>query len=815
MKHLDLKQWLPHLAAILVFFALSAAYFNPELQGKKLQQGDVVNYKGMSKEIVDFREETGEEALWTNRMFGGMPAYQISVKHQQPVLDFLDRLFKFGFKGGLGAVFLYMFGFYVLMLALGFDPYKGALGAIAFGLSSYFFIIIEAGHTSKSWAIGYMPAVMAGFILLFQRKKYLAGLIISTLFMGLEVKSNHPQITYYLLLALFILGIFYLVDALKKGELNHILRAAGLFILASIIGVGMSSSRILSTLEYSPATTRGGSELTPLEGEKQTTGLDKDYATAWSYGVGESWTLLVPGFQGGGSGPIGSDQDALESVSRKNRQSISQGLDRYWGDQPFTSGPVYAGAIVFLLAILGLIYSDGPLKWGLLTAGILTLALSWGKNFMPLTDFFLDYFPAYNKFRAVSMILVIVELVLPLLAILGLDALIKKRESIASSPRNLYIGLGAVAGILLLMLLSPSLFTDFFKTGEEAQLMDSLQNAGFDGRRADAFLDDAVAARSSIFSSDVLRSLIFILLGSGVVVAMIRGILKERVAVILIGLLVLIDMWGVNQRYLDTDDFVNKRKVEQPFQASQADKQILNDPDPYFRVFNTTRRLDQDAQTSYFHNSLGGYHGAKLRRFQDLIDRQIYQGNQGVIDMLNTKYILRAGSNGGLTAIQNPGAKGNAWFVNEVQVVADADAEMAGLDDLDISSTAVMDDDFQSTLSKTSWDGNQGSIQLQEYAPNRLLFQSQRNSDGFAVFSDIYYQPGWQAYIDGEIAEHVRVNYVLRGMEIPSGAHAIEFRFEPAVMKTGTMLNWISSIILLLMIGFGLYRVFSAPASTE
>jgi hypothetical protein len=383
MKNIDLKSFLPHLAAIAVFFALSAAYFAPELSGKKLDQADIANYKGMSKEIADYREATGEEALWTNRMFGGMPAYQVSVRHTQPILDFFDTLFKAGVKGGLGTVFLYMLGFYILMLALGMDHWKGAIGAIAFGFSSYFFIIIEAGHTSKAWAIGYMPAVLAGFILLFHQRKYLLGLIVTTLFMGLQVKSNHPQITYYLLLSIAIMGIFYLVDALRKGEMSHLLKASGLFIIACILGVGMSASRIMSTLEYSSATTRGGSELTPLDGEEQTSGLDKNYATAWSYGIGESWTLLVPDFYGGGSGAIGADEKAMEAVSNQNKASVAQGVDRYWGDQPFTSGPVYVGAIVMLLALLGLFYYNGPLKWGLLISGILMLMLSWGKNFMP------------------------------------------------------------------------------------------------------------------------------------------------------------------------------------------------------------------------------------------------------------------------------------------------------------------------------------------------------------------------------------------------------------------------------------------------
>lgn len=816
MNGFDFKKLVPHAIVIAVFLALSAIYFNAELQGKKIFQSDIAQFKGMSKEIVDYRAETGEEPLWTNSMFGGMPAYQISVNHPQPLLRSLDKTFKLGSKGGLGTVFLFMLGFYILMMALKIDPLMAAIGSIAFAFSSYFFIIIEVGHNSKAFALAYMPAVLAGFIMLFKNRQYLWGTIVTALALGLQVMSNHPQITYYTLIALLCIGGFFLVDAAKKGTIKELGKALALFVLASALGVGMSASRIMSTLEYSPATTRGASELTPPEGEKKSSGLDIEYATAWSYGVGESWTLLVPDYYGGGSGAIGNDKDALSAVSRQNQRMISQGVDRYWGDQSFTSGPVYAGAIVFLLMVIGLWYVKGPLKWGLLVAAILTLMLSWGKNFLPLTEFFLDYVPGYNKFRAVSMTLVIVELVIPILAILGLNELVKRKDEISKDMKVFYGVAGSVAIILILMLIAPDIFTDFFKTGEQENLLGQLQANGLKQGQIDSLIQDIGNARSAIFKADVMRSLILVLLAIATLWAMITDKIKARYAVIALGVLILGDMWSVNQRYLNKESFKSKRQVENPYSPSAADRQILKDNDPYFRVYNTTRRLDQDGQTSYYHKSIGGYHGAKLGRYQELITRQLSKGNLQVINMLNTKYVIQQGEDGKLRASQNPEAMGNAWFVNEVREVADADAEIAALDDIIASEYAVMDQRFNSLVSTKQWSNAEaGTISLTEYQPNYLKFKSSNSNDGFAVFSDIYYQPGWISAIDGVEVEHARVNYVLRGMQIPAGDHEIVFRFEPPVIQAGNTINHVSSFIVLLMLIGGIYLTFRPRAKAE
>ncbi|NNC82957.1 MAG: YfhO family protein [Flavobacteriales bacterium] len=808
MNGIDFKTLRPHLIALGVFIALSAAYFAPELQGKRLLQSDIVNFKGMSKEIKDYRENTGEEPYWTNSMFGGMPAYQISVRHAQPILRSLDTVFKLGVKQGMGTLFLYLIGFYILMVSLKVDPLLGILGSVAYAFSSYFFIILEAGHTSKAYAIGYAPMVIAGFVLLFVHRRYLWGTVITALAFGLQLFSNHPQITYYTGILILCLGIFFLVDAIRQGALNHLAKASLLFIAACAIGFGMNASRYLSTLEYSEFTIRGPSELSEAASDNNTSGLDKDYATAWSYGIGESWTLLVPEFKGGASGAIGNDKSALEAVSRANRQTISRGVDRYWGDQPFTSGPVYAGAVVILLALLGLIMAKGPMRWGLLVATVLGLMLAWGKNFMPLTDFFLENVPAYNKFRAVSMTLVIVELALPILAVLGLHSLLKEEDS-SKKLKMLYASAGGLALVLLLMYITPGTFTDFYKTGEEVNLAQQLEGAGYNANQVDRLMTDIVAARSSIFKADVLRSLLLILLGSAVLWTLIKDKLKTRYALIILGVIILADMWSVNRRYLDEDAFQSKRRTENAIQATPADQQILQDPDPYFRVYNTTRRLDQDGITSYYHKSIGGYHGAKLRRYQDLIERQLATGNTEVIDMLNTKYVIQQTQDGQVRAIRNPGALGNAWFVNELIVVEDADAEMVELDSFDASSEAVMDKRFTDRVGNTSWTvDSTATISLEVYEPNFLRFDFQSSTDAFVVFSDIYYQPGWTSTLDGQEKEHVRVNYVLRGMEVPAGEHTIEFSFEPPVIKKGNTINLASTIILVLLLGFGLFKTF-------
>jgi len=799
---MDLKKFIPHLIAILIFASISAVFFYPELQGKKLDQGDTRNFQGMSKEVVDFRENTGEEALWTNRMFGGMPAYQISVVYPKPVLGPLDKFFKLFSTGGLGVMFLYMIGFYILMLTLKIDPWLAIIGAIAYGFSSYFIIILEAGHNSKAFALGYMPAVLGGFILLFKERKYLLGTAVTAVFLGLQVMSNHPQITYYMLLTITIIGIFFLVDSLRKGTLVPLLKASGLFLFAAVLALGMSASRLLTTAEYSPSTIRGNSELSSESGEKQE-GLDIEYATGWSYGISESWTLLVPDFKGGVSGAIGSNKTAMDAVSPQNKQTIQGSVDKYYGDQPFTSGPVYLGAAIFLLFLLSIWTMKGPLKWGLLSAGLLMLILSWGKNFLGPTEFFMEYFPMYNKFRAVSMTLVIVELVVPVMAIIGLHNLITERNQVKERIKIFYGIAGGLIALLLFMYVSPNIFTDFFKSGELVNYSDQLKSAGLDSARASSFLDDMEAARKAIFQADVMRSLIIVLLAAGLLWAYINEQIRSSYMLVGLGLIILGDMWSVDRRYVNEENFKSKRELAGQFQPTTADQLILKDKDPYYRVMNLTARLDQDSRTSYYHNSLGGYHGAKLGRYQELIENQLNKNNREVMNMLNTRYFITQSKEGAFSVVPNTDALGNAWFVRSVDMVPDADAEMKALDDLDPSITATLDQRYKGEVSATSWVVDSlADLRLLSYSPKELVFRSKNNHKGFAVFSDIYYKPGWNAYLDGQLKEHLRVDYVLRGMELPEGEHEVIFRFEPESVSLGNMIVYISSVLLVLLLAF-------------
>jgi hypothetical protein len=802
MNGFDFKKLIPHAVAVALFAIISAVYFVPEIEGKRIAQSDIAQFKGMSKEIVDHREANdGEEALWTNSMFGGMPAYQISVKHPEPVIGPIDKFLKLGSKGGLGKFFLYMIGFYILMMSLKLDYRIAIFGALAYGLSTYLIIILEVGHNSKAVALGYAPAVLAGFIMLFRNKQYLWGTVVTALFLGLQIKGNHPQVTYYLLISMVCIGAFYLADAFKKGTLPSLAKSLGLFVLASGIAVGLSAPRLMSTLEYAPWSTRGATELSPLPGEDKGSGLDINYATSWSYGKMESFTFLVPNFVGGNSEAIGAYDSAMDEVDPRNARIVSQ-LSTYWGDQPGTSGPVYFGALIMLLALIGFWYLKGPLKWGLLVSAILMIMLSWGKNLMPFTEFFFDYVPGYNKFRAVSMALVVPGIIFPLMAMLGLREIITRREEMAREMKGLYTVGGTVFGLLLLMLIAPSLFSDFYGENDFQVFTDLLKRYQIPQPQIDAALADLPIARMAVFKADVLRTFFIVLVSLGLIWAFIKEKVNMSTLVIALALISFLDLWTVGKRYLNAENFISSRIMEKPFPMTDADKQILKDKDPYFRVYNSTLRIDQDAQTSYYHKSIGGYHAAKPGKYEELIYRQLVNQNFEILNMLNTKYIIQQNpQTGKMMAIQNPDAAGNAWFVNRVEIVEDADAEMAALDDIRVKEYAVMDARYKDQLSTTTWSSDStASIRLTSYAANKLVFESNRSSDGFAVFSDTYYQPGWNSYIDNDAVDHLRVNYVLRGMEIPAGKHEIVFEFKPEVIAKGNTIAYASSALLLLLI---------------
>ena len=791
MNTINWKKLLPHLSAVAFFVLISVAYLSPVLEGKKIDQQDYRQYKGMSEEIVQHRSEYNEDPLWTNSMFGGMPAYQISVESESNLIKKIYRIFQLYLPHPVGLVFLYMFGFYFLLVSLKIDYRLAILGAITFAFSSYFFIILEAGHNTKAHAIGYLAPVLASVLMVF-RGKLLTGSVLTALCTALMINANHLQITYYLVMLLTVLGIVYLIKAIKENALTSFSKQVSCLILAGILGSLTSSSRLFTTLEYGQESIRGKSELTSNLSNK-TSGLDKDYATAWSYGKAESFTLLIPNFHGGASGgALGTDSETFKlfknSAQSSQAKQIIKQLPLYWGSQPFTSGPVYAGAISCFLFIVGLFLIKGYLRWWILSVFLLMLALSWGKNFMPLTEFFLDYVPGYNKFRTVSTTLVIVELLIPLFGIIALNKILLEGKS-ESIVKALKYSLAITGGLCLVFALLPSMFFDFSSINDK-QYGDALSEA----LRLD---------RKSLFQADSFRSLMFIVLAFGTLWFHLKGKLKKTPLIIALTFLVLCDVWVVNKRYLNNDNFKSKRKVIQPYTPTNADNQILSDSDPNFRVYNTTVSPFNDASTSYFHKSIGGYHGAKLRRYQELIDNHISKGNMQVFNMLNTKYFIVKGQNGPVAQL-NPAALGNAWFVEDIIKAENADKEIEMLGQITTAKQVVVDIRYD-TPENISFDST-ASITLSSYRANHLTYESKSSSEQFAVFSEIFYDKGWNAYIDGKLVPHVRANYVLRAMSIPAGSHKVEFKFEPSTYYTGEKISLASSSILILMLIFVLYK---------
>ncbi len=789
-------------------------YFSPLLEGKKLDQHDIKMFKGMSKEIVDFREQTGEEALWTNSMFGGMPAWQISVKYNGNLMRFFDKVFTLWLPYPASYVFLYFLGFFVLMLVLRINPWVALGGSIAFAMSSYFFIILGAGHTSKAHAIGYMAPVLAGIILTY-RGKYWQGALLTALALAMEIKAGHLQITYYLLLIVLVYGIYELFSSIKKKQIPHFFKATGFLVVAALLAILTHSTNLWSTYEYGQDTMRGKPELTKNQTNKSS-GLDKDYITHWSYGIGETWSFIIPNAKGGASAQIGKNK-AIDKANRAYRDAVSQ-QNAYWGDQPGTSGPVYVGVIVVFLFILGMFILEDKLKWVLFTVTVLSILLAWGKNFMPFTDLFIDYFPGYNKFRAVTMTLVIAELAIPILAFMALNKIVQEAGIIKKNLNAFYISLGLTAGIILLFVMLPTTFFNFFSQYEDEQFRQLQQSA--DGAQILAFTESLEAVRVAIFRTDALRSLLFVVLGAGLVLAFGLGKLNKVWLIAGISLLVLIDMFGVNKRYLDNDNFIRAKQYEQPFVASRANQDILKDADPNFRVLDITQSTFNDASCSYFHKSIGGYHGAKLQRYQDLIDesinpeimdlvdrlpgrntqQQIDQilGEQQVLNMLNTKYIILRPE---MVPLPNSSAFGNAWFAQSFKSAKNADEEIQKVKTENLKTTAVVDERFADQLSTASFGEDQyATISLTSYAPNHLTYQYKSASSQLAVFSEIYYDKGWNAYLDGEKVPYFRANYVLRAMMLPEGEHTIDFKFEPRVWVIGEKVSFASSLLLILLV---------------
>lgn len=795
-----LKKLVPHLLVVIGLIGVALTYMHPLLKNKELIQPDIVNFLGMSKEIVDYREATGEEPLWTNSMFGGMPAYQISTLYPNNWSKKLLKVFKLSLPKPADYLFLMFAGAYLMFIMMGVGWRYALAGSLAFGLASYTLIIIEAGHNSKVHAMAYMAPVL-GSIMLTYRGKYFLGSALLALFLSLEIATNHLQITYYLLLIVLTLGAVKLVEAVRTNQLPHFAKATGLMVVAALVAVGPNIGALWTTADYGAETMRGKSELTA---KKESSGLDKDYAMRWSYGVGETFTLLVPNVMGGSSmnSFLQDEESATYQAFMSNRpktqeeaqqmQQLQQMTSSYWGAQPFTSGPVYLGAIICFLALLGMLVIKSADRWWLLIAFVLSIMLSWGENFAVFSDLFFNYFPGYNKFRAVSMTLVMAQLILPVLAILGLKAFFEE-ENKKALQKPLLIAAGVIGGLCLLFGIAPGVFFDFM-TDADANLI---------GTRFEWLLDALQEDRAAMLKSDAIRSLVFILLTAALLYAYQLGKLKPQIIGVLVSVLVLADFWPVAQRYLNADDFDRKTKAKNIISPTAADKQILADKDPNFRVINLAANTFNDSKTSYFHKSIGGYHGAKLKRYQELIDSCISQTNLAVLNMLNTKYFITPDAQGRPSVRRNPLALGNAWFVEEVAMVANADEELNYLtrDDFNPEKVAVIDKRFESDLAGFApTKDSTAFIYFEEYKPNYLKYETEASKDQLAVFSEIYFANGWNAYLDGELQPHWRVNYVLRSMIVPAGNHTVEFKFEPKIYHTGESVSLAGSILLLLFV---------------
>ncbi|HVA98492.1 MAG TPA: YfhO family protein [Bacteroidia bacterium] len=821
----DFKKFLPHIVAIVIFIAITLAYFHPLLNGMQMKQGDITNFKGISKEITDYRTQFHKEPLWTNSLFGGMPAYQISVLYPADLVSYIDNIFSFGIPYPASLLLLYMIGFYILLITLGIDTWLSVVGSVAFAFSSFFFIVIDVGHNSEAHAIGYMAPVLAGFILVF-RKEYWKGGILTALFLALELYCNHLQITYYLMMMLLIYVLIEAFHAIKMKSYIPFLKSCVVLGFAVILAVGTNFTNLWATYDYGKYTTRGKSELT-LDKQDKSSGLTEAYAMQWCYGKAETMTLMIPNFKGGVSAPIGNNKDAMEKVNSEQKQQVGN-MDQYWGDQPFTAGPVYVGAIVFFLCLLGLFVIKGRFKWFLLGATIMSIMLSWGSNFHPLSDFFFAHFPAYNKFRAVSMILVIAEFTMPLLAVLTLDEIVKNKKFLTetmkvpfvsnpvSKQKLFFLAFIFTGGIALLCYLMPSAFSTFQGSNEFGNTFQQIKQANpkVNDTQITTYLTDIFGqlelARKEVFRSDSIRSFIFITLSAGLFWLYFKSKITKQWMIGTLLVFILADMWSVDQRYLNDNSFETKHQQAETFQPSQADLQIMQDKSLDYRVFNTTVRPDQDSRTSYFHKSIGGYHGAKLKRYDELMTYQIDRDNMSVLDMLNTKYFILNGKDNQPEARLNTEALGNAWFVSNYKIVENADSEIMALSNFNPAKTAIVDQRFKNYFSgfTPSADDTTASIKMLSYEPNDLVYDSKSQHEGLAVFSEIYYKDGWNAYIDGKLSPYIRVNYVLRAMLIPSGSHKIEFKFEPIIYADGEKISFASSALLILLcLGYAGYLI--------
>jgi len=806
----SLKAFFTHFFVTTFFVIVALAYFYPVLEGKGINQHDIAQYSGMAKERNDLKERTGEESYWTNSSFGGMPTYQLGANYPHNYIKQFDRLIRF-LPRPADYLFLYFIGFYILMCCLKVDYRLAIIGALAFGFSTYFIVILGAGHNAKAHALGYLPMLLGGILLTF-RKKYFWGFLLTAIAMALEISANHYQMTYYFMLLVLILGVVYFIYAIRKKQLKHFFITVGLLLGAVAIAIGTNATGILATKEYADWSTRGKSDLTIAPDgtpKKNTGGLSKEYITHHSYGITESLNLLVPGLFGG------SDSEYLGSDSRTYQFFIDKGVPRkqvaqfkelplYWGPQPGTAGPAYIGAVIFFLFILGLFLVKGKIKWWLLFGTIMSLLLSWGKNLSVLTDFMIDYFPLYDKFRAVSSIQVIIELCAPILAIMALVKIFSSKPKTAKKLRALTFSFLIVLGIGVLLFLGKSAF-------------------GFNGRidetYAQYFGGDMITMlkldREALYIDDIIRTLIYVLLAAAVLWLYLKSKLKEKWAILIIGVLITSDLVGVAQRYVNADDFISQRRIKTPFQETAVDLEIKKDPD-VFRVYDPSEGLN-GARTSFFHQSIGGYHAAKPAVIEDLFSYHIYNGNIDVLHMLNVKYVIQQDEEGRSFPALNPDAMGNAWFIEKLIPVTSADNEIKALDSLKIAQEAVVNTREFTSINRFDFRKDTlAQIKLVDYKPNHLRYEYTNANAGVAVFSEMYYAHGWNAYVDGKLIPQFKVNYALRALRTPSGRHTIVFKFEPKVVEKGSVISLLSVLVLALLILLGIgFKIWTRKKETK
>ncbi len=815
----NLKLWLPDVLVVVLFVIISFAYFFPaDIEGRILFRHDSSASRGAGQEVTEYRQKTGEQSRWTNALFGGMPTYQTAPSYKSAnILNKVCDAYHLWLPENVWYVFVYLLGFYILLRAFDFRWYLALLGSVIWAFSSYFFIIIAAGHIWKVMALAYLPPMIAGVVLAF-RGKYMWGLLLTALFSGLEVLANHVQMTYYYLFVIVAMVIAFLIEGIRRKEYMHLLKATGVCLAGAAIGISMNLSNLYHTWEYGQESMRGKSELVKKNTSNQTSsGLDRDYITQWSYGIDETWTLLVPNAKGGASVPMVQNKIAMKHADN-DYIGIYQQIGQYWGEQPMTMGPVYVGAFVLMLFILGLFIVDGPMKWALLAATILSILLSWGRNFMPFTDFFIDYIPMYAKFRTVSSILVIAEFTIPLLAMLALKKLVENPELLKTKAKWLYTSFGLTAGVALLFALMPKFFFPNYLSLSEMQALSQIPSD-----QLAPLVQNLTEMRVAVFTADCWRSFWIILIGTAFLLLFKYNKIRKELMVGALVALCLFDMWQVNKRYLNDDMFVSATVREEPVRKTPAIEQILEDKSLDYRVLNLATSTFNENETSYYLKSIGGYHAAKLRRYQELIDAHIDPEMRGLFDavakaggdmtqvngdsiypvlnMLNTKYFILPLQDGKSVPVENPYTYGNAWFVDKLHYVDNANQELDMTGQLSLRHEAVSDKKFREVLGEAVQQDTLSMVIIKDYAPNKLTYEVNSDKGGVVVFSEIYY-PGWTATVDGTEQELGRVNYVLRALQVKPGKHEVVLSFFPKSIDRTETVAYVSYAILLVILLF-------------